>query len=78
MRMTTWATKDAGLIKDANQLLKACGWQFRTVVGPQGIMMFSARRPLTPDWSDWDAEMGAVDLAHMVAMVLDLPAYFDE
>lgn len=72
--MTTWwTTKDSNLLNDATDLLQAAGYHLYWRFGTQGIVKFETKRFGKGTWDLWDAELGAPDLAFMVAMLLDLP-----
>ena len=75
--MTAQTVKDVRLLKDTRAVLDGLGYDFSWVLLNKEISHFrTSKRAGTPApkvfWDIWDAELGAEDLAFMVAMIVGL------
>jgi len=75
--MTAQTVKDVRLLKDTRAVLDGLGYDFSWVLLNKEISQFRTRqrnssKAILGEWDTWDAELGAEDLAFMVAMIVGL------
>ena len=75
--MTAQTVKDIRLLKDTRAVLDGLGYDFSWVLLNKEISQFRTRKKVPihrfpGDWDIWDAELGAQDLAFMLAMIVGL------